>query len=248
VDADVVDARPAGLGITPAAFDFHEVLSCDDGAEATFTVANTGEAAASPPRLKVSDGYLLVHDNCSGLPSLAGGALCTVGVVPHHPAVGTHRGMLSASIPTATASAALTVDGIGQGGDLMVAPAAFDFGAVVIGASSPPLSIFLSAGDASPPVGSVTLVGSSDFTVSGGCGDHIPACGRCEYTVVFTPSALGPRAVSVMFSFGGGFTVSLSGTGVAPPPVTSPALDAGSAPLTPTGGTPSATRSSPGAI
>jgi len=101
-----------------------------------------------------------------------------------------------------------------------VSPSNLDFGNQLQGVASAPLSITVSNGGGSPLPVTVTLSGgdfSETDTCGGAAGGSLAAGASCTINVVFTPTALGTRASAISITAGGQtFTVTLTGTGVAP--------------------------------
>ncbi|HTA23122.1 MAG TPA: DUF6519 domain-containing protein [Terriglobales bacterium] len=96
-----------------------------------------------------------------------------------------------------------------------------DFGNQLQGVASAPLSITVSNGGSSPLPVTVALPAGGDFsetdTCGGAAGGTLAAGANCTINVTFTPTALGTRAGAISITAGGQtFTVTLTGTGVAP--------------------------------
>ena len=108
---------------------------------------------------------------------------------------------------------------------ISASPSAASFGSVVISTPSAPATITLSnSGDQPLSLNGIVVTGANfvDFSESDTC--HPPtvlaATRSCTITVVFTPTATGPRAAALSFTDnapGSPQTVALTGTGLAPP-------------------------------
>jgi len=92
------------------------------------------------------------------------------------------------------------------------------------GTTSIPLSVELgNDGNALLSISSITISGTNatDFAQTNNCGSSVAPGSPCNISVTFTPSAAGSRTASISISdnaSGSPQTISLNGTGVAPPP------------------------------
>jgi hypothetical protein len=101
---------------------------------------------------------------------------------------------------------------------LHLVPPSLDFGTATYDQASLPLKLTLKNGSGEPAL-AVTLqvddAGSTDFAPSSDCGAALPPGASCEVSVVFTPSAAGPRhaTLSVASASGAATSGMLAGTG-----------------------------------
>jgi len=99
---------------------------------------------------------------------------------------------------------------------------AIPFGNVSVGAASTPQTATLTNdGNATLALSSILVQGAdaSDFTLTNNCGSSLAASAQCTLSAVFTPTALGTRTASVVFTdnaTGSPQSLSLTGTGTAP--------------------------------
>ncbi len=107
------------------------------------------------------------------------------------------------------------------GGDAPViyaSPSRLELGSQRVGTSSASATITLTnigAGE----LNLVSLVASGDFSESHGCSEPLVPGGSCDVAMVFTPAATGPRAGTLMITYGPTsqtLPIALSGNGIAP--------------------------------
>ena len=129
----------------------------------------------------------------------------------------------SCATPTASADAMLTEVAAGTAPAACAAfnPAVVNFGALPIGAPSPPIDISLAnGGDANLHVTGVTITGadSAAFSQMNTCLVNSPVApgGNCGFAVTFTPSAVGVETATLQVAddgVGSPQTLTLTGTG-----------------------------------
>ena len=221
-----VALQPATLTIAPASQDFGAIVTGSSSDMFTFTVTNTGQVPSGnlATALLGSDAlqFTLVSNGCSGAALLAGDS-CAIDVRFAPTAAGARSASLTASAsPGGGAAAGLTGTGLLPAA-LSIAPLTQDFGDVVVGAASNPVT-FTVTNSGQVPSGVLTTTRSgldpSHFTiVSDGCaGAPLPGPGTCAIVVRFTPTAAGARSalLAVSGTPGGSPTASLTGNGLAP--------------------------------
>ena len=100
--------------------------------------------------------------------------------------------------------------------DLAVTPAALGFGDQTVGTTSATRRITLTnRGSAPADLGVPTVAGARGFAVSDSCPAALGAGKACTATVTFAPSGTGVRSAQFRM---GTVSVTLRGSGVAPPP------------------------------
>lgn len=104
-----------------------------------------------------------------------------------------------------------------EGEQPSIAPTSQDFGQVVISYSSAPQTFAWTNNSIFPAtVSSVTINGSTDFTITANNCGAVASGASCQITVVFTPTALGARAGTLtVVSSGTSLNAPLTGTGIA---------------------------------
>jgi hypothetical protein len=103
-----------------------------------------------------------------------------------------------------------------------LSPATLDFGAQLVGTSSSAQSFTITATQGCVSVGAISTTG--DFSQTNNCSSVLATGASCSAQVTFTPAATGLRSGTLTVPTGNTtLTSSLSGTGVAPAPVFTPA-------------------------
>jgi sugar lactone lactonase YvrE len=110
------------------------------------------------------------------------------------------------------------LSGVASTATISIAPTTITFPSTAVGATSAPLTSTLTNGGASPiSLTAGSLTDSTNFTQSDNCNGQIAAGGSCTITFTFTPRSTGALSSTYSIATGSqGWTVALSGTGVAP--------------------------------
>jgi hypothetical protein len=149
--------------------------------------------------------------------SLAAGAICVISITFTPASTGTLTGSLS--IVDNAGGSSQTVSLTGTGTEVKLAPAALNFGSVVVGQSSSPMRIKLTnVGKSALSTTGISIVGSAsgDYSQKNTCGTSVAAGKSCTISVTFKPTTTGTRKASVSVGDNGGASpqkVSLAGTG-----------------------------------
>lgn len=182
----------------------------------TATLTNTGDAPLGVRRVEVSGDFAQSH-GCG--PFLDPGASCTFAVTFTPTAPGLRNGSLAldTSLPGAPLVVSLTGDGFVVPG-LALAPGEVQFPDQLVGTTSEPRTVALSNTGTLPlTVTRIATVG--EFAQGNGCIGTLPAGGRCEVSVTFTPQRIADSIVGRLEVFsnaaGGPHVVRLEGRGTA---------------------------------
>ncbi len=211
---------PAAVVLTPLTLTFLPTLVNQTSAQQIVTIANTGGNPATlqtPVLAGNSTDFTLVADTCGA--TLAASTACSISIAFHPTASGTRAATLSITDSAGTQTAQLTGTGQSPATDTL-SPLALAFAQQQVGTTSPAQGVTLTnSGDVA-----LTLIAASlspgDFTVANACGNSLAAHSTCALEVSFVPSATGARTATLTVTDQFHFqTVSLSGTGVAPPGV-----------------------------
>lgn len=186
---------------------------------ATATLSNTGIGAVSvtvPTSASVTGSdFSFASTTCSS--TLAQGTSCTVTVTFASTNAGSTNGALSVVTSAGTQSATLTAQAIQ--GRASLTPAAINFAATQVAASSLVQTVTLTNTGTSPlDLSSVQVTsGVEDFAQTNTCS-NVAVDGTCVISIVFTPSIAGPRAgtVTLTHNGSGATSLNLSGNGQAP--------------------------------
>lgn len=231
-----VQARPGGqveaalkgyathgdaLTLTPNSADFGAAMVGTMTAARSFEMRNTGGRSLAVTEATVSTmDFVIIKDDCAGKP-LAGGANCTVEV-----AFKPTTGGAKSAILTLTASgcggnaiqASMVGTGISDGPS--ASPSSINFGTLVVGAESAPVTSTLT-NTGGMPTGALTAaiegVNASQFRIEAStCVGSLAPAASCAVTMVFRPTTVGDKVASLVISMATGAkaVVSLSGSGI----------------------------------
>jgi hypothetical protein len=220
----------ATFSAAPASQDFGGVRVGTTSAAQTFTISNTATGANAGPMTIPAGGVTLTGadasqfavgaDACSGT-TVAAGSSCTVAVTFSPTSTGATSANLHVADNATGAPHDVALAGTGTEPALSVAPAGQDFGAVLLGATSPPQTFTLTnAGGAASVLGTVTLAGggAGHFAVGGDTcsGTTLGPGASCTVSATFGPTAVGGQTATLQFPNDAGAppTAALSGFGV----------------------------------
>ncbi len=217
---------PAQLQLSPASRDFGSVVVGEQSAPTLFTITNAGGVTSG-----VVDGVFLAPDGSQFIVdlalttcgvTLAPGASCTTAVrfAPTSPGTKTSTARVSAT-PGGTVDAALAGTGIAAAA-LVMSPTLADFGAVVVGETSSPVSFTITnvGGVTSGVVDGVFLPpDNSQFIVDVAlttCGVTLAPSASCITAIRFAPTSTGTKTSTghVSATPGGSVDAALTGTGI----------------------------------
>jgi hypothetical protein len=225
-------AGPASLTISPTGPVDFGMVDAEQGLSElqTFTVTNHGTESSGQLYIDFSDyGFHIdfaqsTCDDGGDIPTVAGGASCTLAVYFDPPFVGSFSVQLSvrASSSDSTATVALTGTGTtGSPPQFQISPRSHDFGHVAQGRQSQPFTFTISNIGSSPTSTPLVAVGGmhpGEFMTTSDCSDALGPQGSCSVIVTFTPAASlrvtrGPRqaALTVSGDVGGSDSVGLAG-------------------------------------
>ena len=205
---------PASIVLTPGSLVFASTTVGATTAAQNITVANTGGITAGVQSVGVVGDFAISANTCVGM--LASQVSCTVSI-EFAPAVsGTRNGTLTVVDDAGTQTASLTGVGTNPATDGL-APLALTFAAQQIMTASAGQQVTLTnSGDVALTLVSDTVTG--DFTVVNGCGASLAAKSSCVFTVAYVPKSVGAETgvLTISDEFRNQ-TVTLNGTGLAPP-------------------------------
>lgn len=207
----------AAIQLTPPSLDFGALAIGTTSAPQSVTIANTGGQSSSLTSETVTGDFHISTNTCTG--SLPAAGSCTVSVVFTPSASGSRIGALTVADALGVQTAPLSGTGQTAATDGL-APSSLTFAAQQIGTTSPTQQITLTnTGD--QPLTQIIVTATADFTVANNCGASLQGHGSCAIVVAYAPTRTGTETgmLSVADEFRNQ-TVSLSGTGLAPPGVT----------------------------
>ena len=216
-------ANLTGTGAPPAAVVLDPVLvtfpQTNVGATSTaqnITVSNTGGLAATLGTPAVTGDFLITANTCGV--TLAPDTGCTLAIAFQPTASGIRTGTLTISGSAGTQTASLTGTSVLPATDALT-PLALSFAPQQLTTSSATQSVTLTNnGDQALQLIAAQING--DFTVVNACGNSLNGHSSCALQVASVPRTVGAETGTLTVSDQyRSQTVSLSGTGVAPPGV-----------------------------
>jgi hypothetical protein len=167
---------------------FPTTLVGNVSASQTVTLANTGTTTLHITNLQTTPDFT-VSSACT---TIVPGASCNliVAFTPQSP--GTRIGALEITSDASSSLDFISLIGAADPSFLALAPAALDFGTVLVGSSTTlPLQI---TNTAATPVTFNTITATGDYSVTGNClGTSLPAASSCNLQITFTPTQSGTR-------------------------------------------------------
>ncbi len=211
------------LQLSPATAAFGNVTVGLSSAVKSYTLSNTGNAAASGIAFANGNAAEFVVSASSCGASLGAGASCAFSVTYTPTAVGADNATLTISYNGGT-SIILPLSGAGTAvpvASLQLSPATAVFGNVTVGGPSAAKSYTLSNNGTAAAAG-VAFANSNaaEFVVSANtCGASLSAGASCTFNITYAPADTGADNASLTISYTGGanFVLPMSGTGTAVP-------------------------------
>jgi hypothetical protein len=210
-------APAAAVVLTPLALTFPATLVNQTAAAQIITVANTGANTVSLNSPAISGDFAITASTCAT--TLAPQTACSLSISFTPTAGGMRTGVLTVTDSAGTQTAQLTGTGNAPATDTL-APPSLTFAQQAIATTSSAQQVTLTnSGDVALTL-ITAAVSPGDFTATNSCGPSLNPHSSCAISVGFVPSAIGARSatLTVTDQFRSQ-TVSLAGTGVAPPGV-----------------------------
>ncbi|MGD0443264.1 MAG: choice-of-anchor D domain-containing protein [Edaphobacter sp.] len=213
-----VGGAGAAVVLTPLALTFPSTTINSTSAAQNITISNTGGTTVALQTPSVAGSDFMISVNTCGT-SLGPGVGCTVSIVFAPTASGTRSGTFTITDDSGTQTASLSGIGTSPATDAL-SPLALTFGPQQITTTSGAQQITLTnSGDVALTLIAAQIT-SGDFTVVNACGNSLNAHSNCSINVAFAPKNVG--VISGVLSVTDQYrtqTVTLSGTGLAPPGV-----------------------------
>lgn len=207
---------PGTVFLSPVSIDFGAVKVGATSAAASATAENTNPFAVPISSLTVTGPFALASNAC-GTTSLAANSDCQITVTFQPGAAGAATGALTMVDSIGTQVVQLKGTGAKPPTDTLSATALV-FPATIVGLTSAAQTVTLTnSGDVS--LTGITASTSGAFQVNGNCTTILVANSSCALNVVFAPTATGSAkgTLTVSDEISVSQTVSLTGTGLAPP-------------------------------
>ncbi len=212
-----VGTTAAAIILDPITLSFSSTNVGSASAAKNITISNTGGVTATLGTPTVTANFTITANTCG--PTLASDAGCTVSVAFQPTASGTLNGSFSITDSVGTQTASLTGLGVLPATDAL-APSSLTFAAQQLNTASATQQVTLTnSGDAALLL-IAAQIASGDFMVVNSCGNSLNGHSACSLLVAYVPKSVGPETgVLTVSDQYRSQTVTLSGTGVAPPGV-----------------------------
>ncbi len=210
-------AAGAAVVLNPVILSFGATTVGATSAAQNVTISNTGGVASTLSAISASGDFTVTANTCGT--TLPAGVGCTVAISFAPTASGLRSGTLTVIDGAGTQTVSLSGTGTSPATDSL-SPLSLSFAPQQLNTASTAQQVTLTnAGDVA-----LTLIAAQitagDFAVVNGCGNSLNAHSSCAMSVTFVPKSVGPGTgiltVSDQFR---SQTVTLNGTGVAPPGV-----------------------------
>jgi len=212
------NASAAGaIVLTPVVLTFPSTVINATSALQDIAISNTSAGAIALQTPSITGDFKLTANTCGA--SLGTSAGCTVSVAFIPTASGTRSGIFSITDGAGTQTASLSGIGTSPATDAL-SPLALIFGAQQITTASAAQQITLTNSGDLPLTLIAAQISSGDFTAVNTCGNSLNPHSACSISVAFQPKNVG--ALTGLLSISDQYrtqTVTLNGTGVAPPGV-----------------------------
>ncbi|MFZ0630768.1 MAG: choice-of-anchor D domain-containing protein [Acidobacteriaceae bacterium] len=206
----------AAIQLIPASLNFGALAIGATSSSQSVAIANTGAQPETLTSETAGGDFHITANTCTN--SLAAGASCTVSIVFNPSASGSRAGALTVVSSLGVETAPLSGTGQTPATDGL-SPSSLAFAVQQIGTTSPAQTVTLTnTGD--QPLTGIIVTSTGDFTVVNNCGTLLQGQGSCAITVAYAPTRTGAETGTLTVADEiRNQTVSLRGTGQAPPGV-----------------------------
>ncbi len=218
VDLNGVGTASGTVTLSPASESFGQIEEGTVSPALTITVANASLAAVPISSVSVTAPFVLSGNGC-GVVSLAGNADCPLQVEFAPTTTGVFNGLLTLTDGAGTQTVPLNGTAAAPPTDILnpPAPASLAFATTPEGQLSAAQSVTIT-NIGGMPLTLIAISVSGQFQQTNNCGTQLAAGAVCTISVVFAPAQLGALSGTLtIYDAVRTQTVSLSGTGVAPP-------------------------------
>jgi hypothetical protein len=215
VDLTGTGAPAGAVSLTPSTLGFGDVEVNSTSTPLQVTAANSSSSAIAITSVTITSPFVIAGNSC-GTTSLAADSDCQLEIEFDPTAAGASSGLLTFTDGAGTQTVVLSGTGESAPTDTLSATS-LSFPATAEGqlSTAQPVTITNIGGE---PLTSISIVASSQFQASSTCGTQLAPGAVCTISVQFAPSQA--RAVTGSLTVADILrtqTVSLSGTGLAPP-------------------------------
>jgi len=216
VDLNGTGTAGGTVTLTPASIDFGQIAANTVSTPESITVQNSG-ALVSIGKLTVSAPFMIpLNGNACGLSSLAAGSDCAIQVEFAPTTTGSFAGLLTLTDGAGTQIVELTGTALAPPTGI-VSPNSLAFASTPQGQTSAAQPVTITNIGGMPLTG-INISVSGPFEETPNCNTQLAAGAVCTINVVFLPAQLGSATGTLTITDAlRTQTVSLSGTGVAPP-------------------------------
>lgn len=204
----------SAIVLLPTSVDFGGQTINTTSSPQQVTISNTSSSPVAMTSESVTGPFAIQTNTCSS--SLAANTGCTLAIVFAPTQTGSASGVLTVATAQGTQTVSLSGTGENPPTDTL-SPLSLSFPPTLENTASAPQTVTLTNSGGSPLTG-IMVQTTGDFTVTNGCGYSLNAQSSCTLTVEYTPHATGAETGSITVTDAlRSQTVSLSGTGIAPP-------------------------------
>jgi hypothetical protein len=211
----VTGGNGPGVTLTPGSLAFASVVIGATSAPKNVTVKNSGNAPLNIASIAASGDFALVTSTKPCGSTLAAGASCMIKVTFTPTQLGARTGTLSITDNASDSPQTVSLSGTGTA-QATLTPTSETYAAQTVGTTSAAKVLTL-ANKQSVALTGISPVATGDFSVSSTtCSSSLVAKASCKISVVFKPTAIGPRTGQLQVSdtaAGSPQTASLTGTG-----------------------------------
>jgi len=211
----VTGGNGPGVTLTPGSLAFASVVIGATSAPKNVTVKNSGNAPLNIASIAASGDFALVTSTKPCGSALAAGASCMIKVTFTPTQLGARTGTLSITDNASDSPQTVSLSGTGTA-QATLTPTSETYAAQTVGTTSAAKVLTL-ANKQSVALTGISPVATGDFSVSSTtCSSSLVAKASCKISVVFKPTAIGPRTGQLQVSdtaAGSPQTASLTGTG-----------------------------------
>lgn len=207
---------PADVVLLPGSLAFGPTAVGSTSAVQDVAINNTGGEPVTLTGETVSSGFAITANTCgSSLPADTG---CTVAIAFAPVASGAVSGALTVTDSLGTQTAQLSGTGQSPATDNL-SPLSLSFAPQQVGTTSASQTVTLT-NKGGQPLTQIAVSVAGDFTAVNGCGSLLQGQGSCTISIAYMPTVIGPETGTLTVADElRSQTVSLAGTGVAPPGV-----------------------------
>ncbi len=208
---------PATIILTPTQLTFASTIVGAASPVQNITISNTGAAPATLSTPTVTGDFAITANTCAA--TLPPGTGCTVSLAFKPSTSGTRTGTFTVPASVGAQSATLSGSGTLPATDAL-STTNLAFSPAQLNTASTPQTITLTNSGDLPLQLIAASVTAGDFTVTNTCGNSLNGHASCTLQFAFVPRSIGPQSGTVVLSDQYRTqTITLSGTGLAPPGV-----------------------------